>query len=133
MAHLFLQEGPPAGCANGSTEAPTDGGPSDHKLRQYFRFCIETDRSVYGEGFRRAAHAFAQLGIQEPPRFLKLQSDGCEIKHQHVELELARELHDESEAQRRKINDELKEATENATSVMTHSESQQSLGKCKTC
>eukprot|EP00978_Attheya_sp_CCMP212_P002344 scaffold4845_cov51-Attheya_sp.AAC.2 len=40
------------------------GGPSDDKLRQYFLSEIERDQSeVYGEGFRRAARGFAQLGL----------------------------------------------------------------------
>jgi len=42
-----------------------DSIPSDEKLRQYFRFCIETDEGVYGEGFRLAARAYAKMGIQE--------------------------------------------------------------------
>jgi len=41
----------------------SDGQPTDKKLRQYFRYCIETDTSeVYGEGFRLAAAAFAKVG-----------------------------------------------------------------------
>lgn len=42
-----------------------DSIPSDDQLRQYFRFCIETDDGVYGEGFRLAAHAYAKMGLQE--------------------------------------------------------------------
>ena len=42
-----------------------DSIPSDEQLRQYFRFCIETDDGVYGEGFRLAARAYAEMGIQE--------------------------------------------------------------------
>jgi len=44
-------------------EGISDDEPSDRKLRQYFRFCIETmTDSVYGEGFRRAAASMAFLG-----------------------------------------------------------------------
>jgi Protein DA1/LIM domain len=40
-------------------------GPSDAKLRQYFRFCIETDDSeIYGTGYRRAAGAYSEIGIE---------------------------------------------------------------------
>ena len=60
LAHLMLQEGlEPA-----SKEKGADGGPSDEKLRQYFKFSIETDEDVvYGEGFRRAGILYADIGI----------------------------------------------------------------------
>ncbi len=35
------------------------------RLRQYFKFCIETDESALGQGFRAAARAYAQLGLEE--------------------------------------------------------------------
>ena len=56
----MLQEGlEPA-----SKEKGADGGPSDEKLRQYFKFSIETDEDVvYGEGFRRAGILYADIGI----------------------------------------------------------------------
>ena len=51
IAHLVLTDGlDPA-----SNDVSADGGTSDEKLRQYFKFSIETDEdAVYGEGFRRA-------------------------------------------------------------------------------
>jgi hypothetical protein len=64
IAMLFLNDGldPPS--------APTqdnDGdGPSDEKLRQYFRFSIETeDNDIYGTGYRKAAGAYSVIGIEE--------------------------------------------------------------------
>ena len=75
VAHMFLQEGPPDGADHGPTEALPGGEPSDFKLRQYFQFCIETDRGVYGEGFRRAARAFARMGIQELLYYVALHRD----------------------------------------------------------
>ena len=60
IAMLFLNEGLEAA----STETYGDAGPSDAKLRQYFKFSIETDdHEVYGEGYRRAAKAYADIGI----------------------------------------------------------------------
>ncbi|KAL7531431.1 hypothetical protein ACHAXR_004038 [Thalassiosira sp. AJA248-18] len=66
-----------------STAAATRGGgekedesiPSDEKLRQYFRFCIETDEGVYGEGFRLAARAYAKMGIQELLYYVAVHHD----------------------------------------------------------
>ncbi|KAL7466417.1 hypothetical protein ACHAXS_006708 [Conticribra weissflogii] len=49
--------------------------PSDVKLRQYFKFCIETDQSVYGEGFRLAAKAYATMGMQELLYYVALNHD----------------------------------------------------------
>jgi len=49
--------------------------PSDVKLRQYFKFCIETDQSVYGEGFRLAARAYASMGMQELLYYVALNHD----------------------------------------------------------
>lgn len=59
VAHLFLDELEPA-----SSEVTEDGGPSDEKLRQYFKFSIETDENeIYGEGYRQAAKIYAEIGI----------------------------------------------------------------------
>lgn len=61
MALLFLNDGldDPQGSVPGET------GPSDAKLRQYFRFSIETEENeVYGTGYRRAAAAYQALGIE---------------------------------------------------------------------
>lgn len=61
VAMLFLTEGlDPA-----SAETYGDSGPSDEKLRQYFKFSIETDdNEIYGEGYRKAAAAYADIGIE---------------------------------------------------------------------
>ncbi len=62
IALLFLNEGlgPPSPLEN------NDGcGLSDEKLRQYFRFSIETDEhEIYGTGYRRAALAYSRIGIE---------------------------------------------------------------------
>lgn len=62
VAMLFLNDGLDEPATNNN-----DGdGPSDEKLRQYFKFSIETDTNeVYGEGYRKAARAYAQIGIEE--------------------------------------------------------------------
>jgi hypothetical protein len=61
VAMLFLTEG----LSPASTETYGDKGPSDEKLRQYFKFSIETDdHEIYGEGYRRAAEAYANIGIE---------------------------------------------------------------------
>jgi len=49
--------------------------PSDAKLRQYYRFCIETDKGLYGEGFRMAARAYAKIGLQELLYYVALNRD----------------------------------------------------------
>ena len=54
-----------SGIDEGGESLGDDSIPSDEKLRQYFRFCIETDDGVYGEGFRLAASAYAKMGLQE--------------------------------------------------------------------
>uniref|UniRef100_A0A7S2XRV9 Protein DA1-like domain-containing protein n=1 Tax=Attheya septentrionalis TaxID=420275 RepID=A0A7S2XRV9_9STRA len=71
IAHLYLHDR--AALYHTMTSSTNDtstymedarGGPSDDKLRQYFLSEIERDQSeVYGEGFRRAARGFAQLGL----------------------------------------------------------------------
>jgi hypothetical protein len=71
VAHLYLHDR--AALYHTMTSSTNDtstymedarGGPSDDKLRQYFLSEIERDQSeVYGEGFRRAARGFAQLGL----------------------------------------------------------------------
>jgi Protein DA1/LIM domain len=61
IAMLYLAEG----LGPSSVENYAEDGPSDEKLRQYFKFCIETDDSdVYGEGYRKAALAYANIGIE---------------------------------------------------------------------
>lgn len=61
VAMLFLNEG--MGPASNNTYGDT--GPSDAKLRQYFKFSIETDdHEIYGEGYRKAAAAYANIGIE---------------------------------------------------------------------
>ena len=71
VAFLFLNDGLQP-CDN-STE--DDSIPSDAKLRQYFKFCIETDESLYGEGFRLAARAYAQMGMQELLYYIALNRE----------------------------------------------------------
>ena len=61
IAMLYLTEG----MAPASTDTYGDSGPSDEKLRQYFKFSIETDdNEVYGDGYRKAAAAYANIGIE---------------------------------------------------------------------
>jgi hypothetical protein len=60
VAMLYLSEGLPP--ASGDTDG--DGGPSEEKLRQYFKFSIESDNhEIYGEGYRKAAAAYSKIGI----------------------------------------------------------------------
>mmetsp|Transcript_13460 Transcript_13460/g.19012 ORF Transcript_13460/g.19012 Transcript_13460/m.19012 type:complete len:757 (+) Transcript_13460:75-2345(+) len=60
IAMLFLNDG----LEEASSDTYNDKGPSDAKLRQYFKFSIETDdHEIYGEGYRQAAKAYANIGI----------------------------------------------------------------------
>ena len=60
MAYLFLGSG-----LDPANTKSDESGPSDEKLRQYFKFSIETDENeIYGQGYRTAAKAFAHLGIE---------------------------------------------------------------------
>lgn len=59
-AHLYLTDGSEVP----SPLQPNDAGPSDEKLLQYFRFCIETEKDeVYGGGYRAAAKAYSDMGM----------------------------------------------------------------------
>lgn len=61
MAYLYLTHLEELDGADGP-DYGDDGQPTDKKLRQFFRYCIETDTSeTYGEGFRLAAAAHAKL------------------------------------------------------------------------
>ena len=61
IAMLFLTDG--LGCA--AARESTSNVPSDQKLRQYFKFSIETAKDdTYGEGYRKAAKAYAEIGIE---------------------------------------------------------------------
>jgi len=71
VAFLFLNDGLQP--CDDSTE--DENIPSDAKLRQYFKFCIETDESVYGQGFRLAARAYAEMGMQELLYYIALNRD----------------------------------------------------------
>lgn len=77
IALLFLNEGlgPPAPLEN------NDGtGPSDEKLRQYFKFSIETDdHEIYGTGYRRAALAYSKIGIEALMSHIVLYQDFPEV------------------------------------------------------
>jgi hypothetical protein len=73
IALLFLNDGldpaPPLDYNDGS-------GPSDEKLRQYFKFSIETDEhELYGTGFRRAAKAYSMIGIEALMSHIVLYQD----------------------------------------------------------
>lgn len=60
MAKLLLDDGlePTTPSAHGAD------GPSDEKLRQYFRFSIETEESeIYGAGYRKAAVIYRAIGM----------------------------------------------------------------------
>ena len=61
MSMLFLNNGlPPVPKYTSSVE-----NPSDKKLRQYFKFCIETEENeIYGDGYRLAAKAYAAIGLE---------------------------------------------------------------------
>jgi len=60
VAMLFLTDGLPP-----TSKESDNGEPSDDKLRQFFKFSIETDTNeIYGEGYRKAAKAYANLGIE---------------------------------------------------------------------
>lgn len=61
IAFLFLNDG----LEPIVDQSEDDSNPSDFKLRQYFKFCIETDQTLYGEGFRLAAKAYADMGLHE--------------------------------------------------------------------
>jgi len=63
IAMLFLSEG--LGPAPKPTPEQAQDGPSDEKLRQYFKFSIERETSdIYGNGYRRAAMAYRDIGIE---------------------------------------------------------------------
>ena len=73
MAYLFLQYLDSVEAEEGASSASTAqtssnkdaSGPTDEKLRQYFKFSIETDESeAYGVGYRAAAKAYAAIGIE---------------------------------------------------------------------
>jgi hypothetical protein len=73
IALLFLNDGlgpaPPLDYNDGS-------GPSDEKLRQYFKFSIETDdHELYGTGYRRAAAAYSMIGIEALMSHIVLYQD----------------------------------------------------------
>jgi len=63
-AYLFLADGlkrPKSDDASYTTD-----GPSEEKLRQYFKFSIETDvDKIYGDGYRKAAQVYAKIGASE--------------------------------------------------------------------
>ena len=76
VAYLFLQyldsikAEEDSSSLSSSAAAPDSSkdaaGPTDKKLRQYFKFSIETDESdAYGIGYRAAAKAYAAIGIED--------------------------------------------------------------------
>ena len=79
VAYLFLQyldsikaEGDSSSLSAAAPGSSTDAaGPTDKKLRQYFKFSIETDESdAYGIGYRAAAKAYAAIGIEDLLNFV---------------------------------------------------------------
>jgi hypothetical protein len=80
IAFLFLNEGLEP-IFEQTESAAGDSNPSDFKLRQYFKFCIETDQTLYGEGFRMAARAYAEMGMHELLYYIALNHDfpPCEV------------------------------------------------------
>jgi hypothetical protein len=74
IAFLFLNDGLEP-IFEESASADDDSNPSDAKLRQYFKFCIETDQTLYGEGFRLAARAYAEMGMHELLYYIALNHD----------------------------------------------------------
>jgi hypothetical protein len=77
IALLFLNEGldPP-----NELEYNDGAGPSDEKLRQYFKFSIETDdHEIYGTGYRRAALAYSKIGIEALMSHIVLYQDFPEV------------------------------------------------------
>ena len=79
VAYLFLQyldsikaEGDSSSLSAAAPGSSTDAaGPTDKKLRQYFKFSIETDESdAYGIGYRAAAKAYAAIGIEDLLEFV---------------------------------------------------------------
>lgn len=67
FAFLFLSEAIRTSEETEASFAYADegDGPSDERLRQYFKFTIERDNhEVYGAGYRRAAVAYREVGIE---------------------------------------------------------------------
>jgi len=61
IAMLFLSDG----LDQPNPSAADEDGPSDQRLRQYFKFSIERDDDkIYGLGYRRAALAYRDIGIE---------------------------------------------------------------------
>lgn len=59
VAMLFLNDG-----LGPTSKESFNDEPSDDKLRQFFKFSIETDTDeIYGEGYRLAAKAYTSVGI----------------------------------------------------------------------
>ena len=96
MAFLFLSDGLDPSEVEENIDKRGDGGreadignsrnsakekndfsiPEEVRLRQYFKFCIESDESIYGEGFRAALRAYTDLGdIQELLYYVALNRD----------------------------------------------------------
>jgi hypothetical protein len=62
IALLFLENGLDKPTPPDITDM---SGPTDAKLRQYFKFNIETEEhELYGTGYRRAAKAYSHIGIE---------------------------------------------------------------------
>jgi Protein DA1/LIM domain len=63
ISMLFLTNG--LGPPSRPDPSKASEGPTDEKLRQYFKFCIEREKDqIYGTGYRRAAMAYRDIGIE---------------------------------------------------------------------
>ena len=61
LAHLDSINNTPKIFNSAGRNLSDENQPTDSKLRQYFRYCIETDTSeTYGDGFRLAGQAYAK-------------------------------------------------------------------------
>jgi hypothetical protein len=61
---LYLSDGVIPNTDSGNNLSAVDGS-SEKKLRQYYKFCIERDQSdIYGNGYRRAAVAYRDIGME---------------------------------------------------------------------
>ncbi len=72
VAHLYLQYLRP----KTPDPSPDADDVSDDRLRKYFLYSIESDTSeVYGEGFRKAARMFEQIGLEATLSVLTEEGD----------------------------------------------------------
>ncbi|GMH89099.1 hypothetical protein TL16_g11356 [Triparma laevis f. inornata] len=54
-----------ASSSSSSSSTPSSGDLTESQLNQFFKFSIETEKSpVYGEGYRKAAKLYEQIGLE---------------------------------------------------------------------